>query len=70
MLGYANLSESQIVAGVQALARAASRSVPATSAAAATTPTAAAPTTTGGSASPRSAAAGATAADVGPDRAG
>ena len=70
MLGYANLSESQIVAGVQALARAASRSVPAASAAAATTPTAAAPTTTGGSASPRSAAAGATAADVGPDRAG
>ena len=32
MLGYANLSESQIVAGVQALARAASRSVPAASA--------------------------------------
>ena len=37
MLGYANLSESQIVAGVQALAKAARRSVPAAPATAATT---------------------------------
>ncbi len=39
MLGYANLSESQIVAGVQALAKAARRSVPAAPATATTTAT-------------------------------
>ena len=58
MLGYANLSESQIVAGVQALAKAARRSVPAAPATAATT------------AARSTAPSGAATADVRPDRAG